>query len=174
MNRVQTGPASFENLRLRIGEAHRHTFSGSFVTSWLHQRIVPGVLPHATAYAGALMKDSDGTSLGRSMRDFAREYFGSDSRTVPLAIARLCGLESSLQDLSTSFAYDSLHVAARLRSEQRDRDMSFAARVSGTASMLRNARETITRNRREYDSYVLLADLLEYLASRRQSHAGIR
>lgn len=172
--RVQPGPQNWENLRRMIGVAHELKLSGTVVTAWLPQRYPPGVLPHAIAYAAYFMQDPQPLSLSDAMARFTSTYFGSQDSALVAAFVRLAGIESAREDLQSTFWHDSATFAARLTPENRARDAAYAARTAGIADAFRSARNAVRKNNDEYEAYVVLAELLEYLGRRRILPAAVQ
>jgi hypothetical protein len=172
--RVNPGPHNWENLRRMIGIAHQLKLKGTVVTAWLPQRYPPGVLPHAIAYASYLMQDSAAITLADAMARFTASYFGSADPALVSAFVRLAGIESSRADLMATFWTDSAMFAARLTPEDRARDVAYLHRTAGIADVFRNQRAAVQQNEDEYEAYVLLAELLEFLGRRRALPAAVR
>jgi hypothetical protein len=172
--RVHPGPHNWENLRRMIGIAHELNLMGTVVTAWLPQRYPPGVLPHATAYAAYIMGDTVPIALSDAMARFTSSYFGSEDPELAAAFVRLAGIESSREDLLATFWSDPEAFAARLTPENRARDVSYLTRTSGIADTFRRQRAAVQRNDDAYESYVVLAELLEFLGRRRILPASIQ
>jgi hypothetical protein len=172
--RVHPGPHNWENLRRMTAIAHQLDLNGTVVTAWLPQRYPPGVLPHAIAYAAYLMQDTAAITLADAMARFTSSYFGSEDPALVSAFGRLAGIESSREDLLATFWSDSASFAVRLTPENRARDVSYLTRTTGLAHAFRNQRPAVQRNDDAYESYVLLAELLEFLGRRRALPAAVR
>jgi DNA-binding ferritin-like protein len=172
--RVHPGPHNWENLRRMIGTAHELNLRGTVVTAWLPQRYPPGVLPHAMAYAAYLMEDTVPIALSDAMARFTSSYFGTDNPELVAVLVRLAGIESSRADLLATFWSDPESFAGRLTPENRARDASYLARTSGIADAFRRQRAAVQKNDEAYESYVVLAELLEYLGRRRILPAAIQ
>jgi hypothetical protein len=172
--RVHPGPHNWENLRRMTAIAHDLKLMGTVVTAWLPQRYPPGVLPHAMAYAAYLMEDTVPIALPDAMARFAASYFGSDDPELVAVLVRLAGIESARVDLLATFWSDAESFAARLTAENRARDVSYVARTSGIADAFRTQRAAVQKNDVGYESYVVLAELLEYLGRRRILPAAIQ
>jgi hypothetical protein len=172
--RVHPGTHSWENLRRMTAIAHELKVMGTVVTAWLPQRYPPGVLPHAMAYAAYLMEDSVPIPLADAMARFTSSYFGSEDPELVSAFVRLAGTESSRVDLLATFWSDPESFAARLTPENRARDVSYLARTSGIADAFRGQRAAVQRNDDAYESYVVLAELLEFLGRRRILPAALQ
>ncbi|HSK20949.1 MAG TPA: hypothetical protein VK912_17470, partial [Longimicrobiales bacterium] len=143
------------------------------VTAWLPQRYPSGVLPHAIAYASYLMQDTAAVALSDAMSRFTSSYFGSEDPALVSAFVRLAGIESSREDLLATFWSDSASFAIRLTPENRARDVSYLTRTTGLAHAVRSQRAAVQRNEDAYESYVLLAELLEFLGRRRALPAAV-
>ena len=172
--RVHPGPHNWENLRRMSAIAHELNLMGTVVTAWLPQRYPPGVLPHAMAYAAYLLEDTVPIALSDAMARFTSSYFGSEDPQLVAAFVRLAGIESSREDLLATFWSDPESFAARLTPENRARDLSYLTRTSGILDAFRRQRAAVQRNADGYESYVLLAELLEFLGRRRILPAAIQ
>jgi hypothetical protein len=172
--RVHPGPHNWENLRRMIAVAHELNLMGTVVTAWLPQRYPPGVLPHAMAYAAYLMEDTVPIALPHAMARYASSYFGSGDPEFVAAFVRLAGIESSRADLLATFWSDPESFAVRLTPENRAGDVSYLARTSGIADAFRRQRGAVRKNDEAYESYVLLAELLEFLGRRRILPAAVQ
>ncbi|MFW5973443.1 MAG: hypothetical protein ACOCTG_05565, partial [Bacteroidota bacterium] len=171
--RVHPGPHNWENVRRLVGVARDLRLQGSVVTAWLPQRYVPGVLPHAIAYAGLLMQDPEMADPEVSMASFVHTYFGTDDPEVARAFVRLAGIESTRSDLFATFWSDEASFSERLTPENRAQDSAYLHRVAGLGHAFKRLEERIARNHQDFQAYVLLADLLEYLGSRRTLPAAV-
>lgn len=171
--RVHPGPHNWENLRRMTAVAHRLNLLGTVVTAWLPQRYPPGVLPHAMAYAAYLMEDTAAIALPDALARFTSSYFGSEDPVLVSAFVRLAGIESSREDLLATFWSDPESFAVRLTPENRARDVSYMTRTAGLAHAFRSRRQAVQRNENAYESYVLLAELLEFLGRRRVLPAAL-
>jgi hypothetical protein len=172
--RVHPGPHNWENLRRMTAIAHQLDLNGTVVTAWLPQRYPPGVLPHAIAYASYLMQDTAAITFSDAMARFTSSYFGSEDPALVSAFVRLAGIESSREDLLATFWSDSASFAVRLTPENRARDVAYLNRTTGLAHAFRSQRPAVQRNDDAYESYVLLAELLEFLGRRRALPAAVR
>jgi hypothetical protein len=172
--RVHPGPHNWENLRRMTAIAHELNLMGAVVTAWLPERYPPGVLPHAMAYAAYLMKDTEPIALSDAMARFTSSYFGSEDPELVAAFVRLAGIESSREDLLATFWSDPESFAVRLTPENRARDVSYLTRTSGITEAFRSQRAAVQQNNDAYESYVLLAELLEFLGRRRILPAALQ
>lgn len=171
--RVHPGPHNWENLRRMTATAHELGLMGTVVTAWLPQRYPPGVLPHAIAYASYLVEAPRPIDLADAMARFTSAYFGSDDPALAAAFTRLAGIESSREDLLATFWNDTASFAARLTPANRARDAAYLYRTAGISDAFRRHRDAVRRNHDAYESYVVLAGLLEYLGRRRALPAAI-
>jgi hypothetical protein len=171
--RVHPGPHNWENLRRMTAIAHRLNLMGTVVTAWLPQRYPPGVLPHAIAYAAYLMEDTAAIALSDAMARFTSSYFGSEDPALVSAFVRLAGIESSREDLMATFWSDPESFAVRLTPENRARDVSYFTRTAGLADAFRSRCPAVHRNEDTCESYVVLAELLEFLGRRRVLPAAV-
>lgn len=172
--RVHPGTHSWENLRRMTAIAHELKLKGTVVTAWLPQRYPPGVLPHAMAYAAYLMEDTAAIALAPAMARFTASYFGSEDPELVAAFVRLAGIESSREDLLATFWSDPESFAARLTPANRARDAAYVSRTGGIADAFRGRSSAVQRNGATFESYVLLAELLEYLGRRRVLPAAVQ
>jgi hypothetical protein len=172
--RVHPGTHNWENLRRMTAIAHELKLMGTVVTAWLPQRYPPGVLPHAMAYAAYLMEDTVPIAIPDAMARFTASYFGSDDPELTAVLVRLAGIESSRADLLATFWSDAESFAARLTPENRTRDVAYVSRTAGIADAFRRQRPAVRKHDDVYESYVALAELLEYLGRRRILPASIQ
>ena len=171
--RVHPGPHNWENLRRMTAIAHRLELPGTVVTAWLPQRYPPGVLPHAIAYASYLMEDTAAVTLSGAMARFTSSFFGSDDPALVSAFVRLAGIESAREDLLATFWTDSATFSARLTPENRARDVAYLNRTTGLAHDFRSRRRVVQRHEDDYEAYVVLTELLEFLGRRRSLPAAV-
>jgi hypothetical protein len=157
-----------------IAIAHELKLMGTVVTAWLPQRYPPGVLPHAIAYAAYLMEGHRAIALPDAMARFTSSYFGSEDPELVAAFVRLAGIESSRADLLATFWSDPESFAARLTPEEPGARRLVSARTSGIADASARSARLFGQNVDAYESYVLLAELLEFLGRRRILPAAVQ
>lgn len=172
--RVLPGPDNLENVRRMTGIAHDQHLMGTVTTVWLPQRYVPGVLPHAIAYAGRCMRDPSATDVAGAMAEFVSRYFGTDDQEIVAAFVQLSGIDNLAQDLDAAFWRTPEHFETRLKPEFRARDQAFAVAVAGLRGILARRADQVRRHQTDYQAYVLLGGVLEYLAARRNLPAAIQ
>jgi hypothetical protein len=107
------------------------------------------------------------------MARFTSSFFASDDPALVSAFVRLAGIESAREDLLATFWNDSASFAARLTPRNRARDAAYLNRTAGLAHVFRGQRQAVRRNGDAYESYVLLAELLEFLGRRRSLPAAV-